>query len=621
MESSQTTRRSFVKGVFGIAAGAVAMTTLGGCVPQKAVDSGEAEAGEDASSVVEGYYSQVDWLGEKPTFDEADIVDTQDFDVVVIGTGHAGAQVVLAAVEEGLSVGVVEKQEWETFSENGSEFGTFNSRYVMERYGVPEADTGEVVDEFVKRNMGLVNPTIIRKYVENSGAALDHMIEIIEQSPYADILDDESVFLHVGINEDGVQKLDGYPIEQSGAKVWAGDLMFKIPQNDTPDQHDGRKHNGLPVLKSQIEAAQALGATYFWGHVGYVLDQETDGTVTGVIAQNANGELVRLGASKGVAVCCGDFSADPRMVASLMPELVEWNLRNGMSWEECLKSLTGASNRDGSGHKMCCWAGGYIEEAPRAVQQAGTAGTETADIPTGPFGAASFLELNCRGERFYNEADYYSARGATARQPKGSIAFVTDTQYLKQVSQCGLFHGGPNFGRQTFIDNMLTTWEEAGKTPGEHEVQNCSIGFAGTSTIFSASTLEELAGYLGYTGDAVETFVSNVERYNEMCEKGHDDDFGKDANHLIPVNQPPYFGWVGYNAGAIHMGLVTLSGMVTDNDFRVLDADQNPIRGLYVAGNCLGGRYAITYPTPVAGNSLGMAITHGRLLGKQLAAL
>lgn len=69
------------------------------------------------------------------------------------------------------------------------------------------------------------------------------------------------------------------------------------------------------------------------------------------------------------------------------------------------------------------------------------------------------------------------------------------------------------------------------------------------------------------------------------------------------------------------MGLVTISGMVTNNDFQVLDANLEPIKGLYVAGNCLGGRYAISYATPVAGNSLGMALTHGRLFGKHLASL
>lgn len=616
-----TTRRNFIKGMTGAIAASAAIGALSGCTPQQTTPDQSNASDSSGNAIVEGYYSQVDWLGNAPEVPDDEIAETADFDVVVIGSGHAGAQVALAAAEEGANVAVVEMQEQGSFTENGSEFGVFNSSYCMEHYGIEEADCAEVTDAFVKASYGLVNPIIVKKYVENSGAALDHMIEIIQEGQYASILDDDQAFLHVGINEDGTQKLTGYPIVESGNKSWAGTLMFKVPQNADPEKFEGRKHNGLLVLKSVVEKCEELGATYYWSHEAVKLDQNENGDVTGAIVKTGDGSYIKLNARKGVAVCTGDYSSDPAMVASLMPELVEWNLRNGMTWEDALTSLTGASGRTGTGHKMCCWAGGFIEEAPRAVQQAGTAGTETQDIPTGPFGAASFLELNCNGERFFNESDYYSARGTTARQPKGIISFITDTQYLKSLIYSGLHHGGPNFGRQEFIDNMFADWDEAAKKPGEHEVQCCSIGFAGKSVIYSAETLEELAGYLGYEGDAAKTFVASIERYNAFCKAGHDDDFGKDPNCLIPIDTPPYFGWTGYNQGAVHIGLVTMSGMVTDNNFNVLDANLQPIKGLYVAGNTLGGRYAIAYPTPVAGNSLGMAITHGRLLGKYLATI
>ena len=45
------------------------------------------------------------------------------------------------------------------------------------------------------------------------------------------------------------------------------------------------------------------------------------------------------------------------------------------------------------------------------------------------------------------------------------------------------------------------------------------------------------------------------------------------------------------------------------------------IKGLYAAGNCLGQRYGVGYSTPSAGNSIGMAMTHGRVAGKIMAAL
>jgi hypothetical protein len=99
-------------------------------------------------------------------------------------------------------------------------------------------------------------------------------------------------------------------------------------------------------------------------------------------------------------------------------------------------------------------------------------------------------------------------------------------------------------------------------------------------------------------------------------------DYGKDAKAMLPINEAPYYGVKGNNAhGSDSIGLVTLAGVLTDDNMQVLDKDYKPIKGLYVAGNTLGGRYGVGYTTPCAGNSVGMAMTHGRVLGKYAAKL
>jgi hypothetical protein len=100
--------------------------------------------------------------------------------------------------------------------------------------------------------------------------------------------------------------------------------------------------------------------------------------------------------------------------------------------------------------------------------------------------------------------------------------------------------------------------------------------------VFVADTLEELAEKAGLP---VDTFVSTVARYNELCEKGHDDDFYKLPNYLKPIRQAPFF------AIRCHMA--------TDGVFGGLDADENvnvlsggaPVEGLYCAGDTIGNRY------------------------------
>jgi len=53
----------------------------------------------------------------------------------------------------------------------------------------------------------------------------------------------------------------------------------------------------------------------------------------------------------------------------------------------------------------------------------------------------------------------------------------------------------------------------------------------------------------------------------------------------------------------------------------VLNSQFKPIKGLYAAGNNAGGRFITVYQSPLAGISVGMAITEGYMLGERLAGL
>jgi len=131
---------------------------------------------------------------------------------------------------------------------------------------------------------------------------------------------------------------------------------------------------------------------------------------------------------------------------------------------------------------------------------------------------------------------------------------------------------------------------------------------------YSADTLEELAVKLECDP---KTFVANVNRYNEVCRAGRDDDFGKPADKLLPVIKPPFYG--------IHrrMRLTGVcSGMVVNTNSQALDADGKPIDGLFVIGNMAGGFYGgADYPMTVLGLSLGRCYTFGYLTGKYVAKL
>ena len=132
--------------------------------------------------------------------------------------------------------------------------------------------------------------------------------------------------------------------------------------------------------------------------------------------------------------------------------------------------------------------------------------------------------------------------------------------------------------------------------------------------MFCADTLEELADVLGFIGEKKENFLRSIARYNEFCERGRDEDFGKDSRILLKLCKPPYYAF----RRRVRIGnefLATVDGLWTDEKQNVLDQNKEPIPGLYATGNCCGRRWGVQYSTPIPGVSIGMAWTLGRLCG------
>jgi hypothetical protein len=373
--------------------------------------------------------------------------------------------------------------------------------------------------------------------------------------------------------------------------------------------------SNLPKFQAYaVKESKRLGAKWYYGNSAQLLVTESDGSVSGCIAKDASGNYIKYIGRKATLVTTGDFGGNNEMCWALLGEASNWASYNGKTKEE----LVGWFGRKGVGHKMCCWAGGRMEPSPRGTMNIGGG-------PSGPWGTAPFFWINANGERFCNEAAAPLIMGVCSRQPTGLMAAISDSKWLQTVSLAGLEHGGPNYGRPSYYTEMeedidaITVDDPAGGV-----VRGCTVIERMTSTIYKASTLDKLLDILGYTGAAKTAALASIAHYNELCNApgSQDTDFGKDAKCMLPIDTPPYIGVKSENVhGSDGIGLVTLAGVLTDDNMNVLDKDYKPIKGLYVAGNTLGGRYGIGYTTPCAGNSIGMAMTHGRVLGKYAAKL
>lgn len=617
-------RRSFLMGS-AVAAGGAALAGFAGHNQAFADEAAPAEAEVEApaSGTIAGTICSSDWLGEMPVISDDQVSETVDVDIVILGAGHAGCQAALSASQAGATVAVVEAQPEEEYWCYGDDICAYNSQWVTDQ-GFGGYDLGEITAEYCRRGLGRVNPVILKMFVENSGEMFDNMVSIIPDT--SDMLDRENgrCIIQIAYGKDSAAD---YPIEQSGYKAWATTVQTIQTVNPT-EVIPGRRITRLTEWETYARReAENNGAVFFFGTTAEALAMDGD-AVVGAYAKKADDTYIKLNAAKGVLLATGDFSSNPAMVWNLLTDISEWAARIGVQEGE----LAGGG-RDGMGIKLGCWAGGAIEPHPRPSMNM-SSGTP------GPWGTSPFLVLNAKGKRFMNESMAQLGGAAALRQPLGIYATITDANYMLGVQGAGLDHGAPNWGFPQGIEAMqeamaaIVPGPEGGSVPGigiagvnEINTHNPNAEPNGSerkmgSTVYAAETLEELLGYLGYEGDALQTALDEIAHYNELCYAGADTDFDKQPDLMIPIETPPFYGAASENTGRTSTGLVTLAGLLTDENLNVMKADRSePIKGLYAAGNCLGQRYGMAYATPSAGNSMGMAMTHGYMAGKIMAAL
>lgn len=602
----ELSRKEFLKTA---ALGAAAVGALSAGV----VGAAEAQA-PAAGSPTEGYICPEDWLGEAPVIPADQITATYEADVVICGGGHAGTQAALGAAQEGASVIVLESQDPDLFTCYGDDICSYNSQFLTER-GFGGYRLQAITNEFVRRGAGRVNAEIIRLFVDNSGEMLDNMVACVPET--SNVFDFDNYQCQVQIAYE-MSDASYYPIERGGFKAWASTIQTIGNKNETPVL--GREGvSRLTELELYCrDAAEKLGAQWFFNNRCVVLVQNEDGGVTGVIAEQEDGSYAQYNATKGVILATGDFSANADMVYNLVTDVNEVALRAGSDRSEMC-----GRGRDGQGQKMGCWAGGLIEVQPRPSMN-------TNGGNPGPWGTAPFLWLNAEGKRFMNEALANYINPTIKKQPVGTVAVLCDANYMDTLKIAGLDHGAPNWGAagveglglmdvlQEQMQACVGAGAEGGLTVGTGIV---NISMRQGNTVYAGETAEEVLGYMGYEGAALEAALKTLEAYNTMCEAGEDTQYGKDDILMNAIKTPPFFGACNTNTGKATTGLVTLAGLVTDDTLNVLQQDGSRIKGLYATGNCLGQRYGIAYSTPSAGTSMGMAMTHGRVCGKIVAKL
>lgn len=142
--------------------------------------------------------------------------------------------------------------------------------------------------------------------------------------------------------------------------------------------------------------------------------------------------------------------------------------------------------------------------------------------------------------------------------------------------------------------------------------------------VFRADSIEELAGKIAVPVEALRQTVANMNGY---AKTGVDPEFGRGMNvydqffgdptvtpnpNLGPIDKPPFYA-VPINNG----DLGTKGGLKCDARARVMDGKGVPIAGLYAAGNNSGSPFGDVYPG--AGATIGPAMTFGFVAANDIA--
>ena len=322
-----------------------------------------------------------------------------------------------------------------------------------------------------------------------------------------------------------------------------------------------------------------------------------DGAVRGAIVER-EGRPVRVHAKRGVILACGGFPHDVARRQKMFP-----HAPSGLE-----HFSPGPAGNTGDGLRLAESAGGRVEDSlPNAAAWVPVSITTRKDGSKGVMphfidrAKPGVIAVMRDGRRFANEGNSYHdfvQEMMKAARPGEEIAawLVCDHRTLRKYG-LGCVPPFP--------------------MPLRHHLR--------TGYLKRGATLAELAGRAGIDAKALETTVAE---FNKDAAEGRDPAFGKgsraynryqgDALHgpnpcIAPLEHAPF-----YAIKLVIGDLGTYAGVKTDTNARALDADKQPIKGLYAVGNdmasIMGGNY------PGAGITLGPALTFGYIAGRHIAA-
>ena len=485
-----------------------------------------------------------------------DIAEERDYDVIVVGAGGGGMSAAIRSAQLGMNTVLLEQRSVTGGTTLFTEGLFAVNSHIQKENGKNPPELGyDLFTMAMDYHHWYADGALFRRYMDKSG--------------------------------ENIAWLESVGVEFQGTGTMCDNEYNTWHQY----KYEEGQISGRTYVDNLTKAVTEAGATLVLGSEGVNIIQAADGTVTGIIAKEED-KYIQYNAAKGVILATGGYSDNPDMIREFgkNPDRID---------------PMGAGGRNGFGINAARQAGGTMAPSPGCLVFYGGC------IPGVMYGthlycASAFQPyfwINGNCDRFVNE--YYAERnfcfsGNAQSMQDRVISIVT------QAQMDNMYENGGTFGCGEYIhagEPLTQLWEQfqAQKDKGSPHVHG------------PMETLDDVAAELGLDADKLK---ASIEKYNGYCANGVDEEFGKDAQYLFPLESGPYYAFELY-AGIF----TTVGGMKITPDAQVLDANAQPIPHLYAIGCDAGGIYGDSYDVSICeGSCQGFAVFSGKAAAEHIAA-
>lgn len=524
----------------------------------------------------------------------------EEFDVVVAGTGGAAFAGAIGALQGGASVVMLEKAPFigGTTAKSGGGSWVPNNKWMAEMGQTDDKDT------FLRYVAKVSFPELYNDKSPTFGMTDHHWAQLNSfwdnAAPVFHQLDEIGALpSKVFTSWDNKPAPDYHGQIAENGQILGRQLATNV---------DGKNGSGADMIDFMSIYAEDNGADIRTEHRVTKIVRNEDGRVVGVHAETPDG-VVKIGATKGVIFATGGFTHNPHMRTQFLRTPVlggcavptnEGDLIN-MSAELGVKL----------GNLNEAWNQQVILEQV----------LEFSSVPSGVFflGGDSSIAVNKFGKRMYDEKYVYPER------TRSHQVYDQWTGEYPNLYQIFIFdEGAREFGGYEI--------PKPGADLPKHVITGETLEELAANIQARFDSLSERLGTYKLADDFLDNLKETISRYNGFAETGVDTDFHRGE---APIDA--YFHWIAVDKGnknpyisaisdtgpyyAILLGAGTLDtkgGPMFDTNGQVIDVHDNPIPGLYVAGNASASPSGKSYLG--GGGTLGLGITFGYLAGQHAAA-